>query len=61
MDAHDLRGMAQRCRELYQEAVKPEVKAQLLEWIDDFESEAAVPETQAELFEQGASLRGSSR
>ena len=53
--------MAQRCRELYQEAVKPEVKAQLLEWIDDFESEAAVPETQAELFEQGASLRGSSR
>jgi type VI protein secretion system component VasF len=44
MDAHDLRGMAQRCRDLYQEAVEPEVKAQLLEWIDDFESEAAAAE-----------------
>jgi len=32
--------MARRCRELYRIAAKPEIKAQLHEWIADFEAEA---------------------
>jgi hypothetical protein len=40
MDAQNLRAMAQRCRELNQIAINPEVKAQLLEWMQDFETEA---------------------
>ncbi len=40
MDAHALRAITRRCRDLYLIAVKPETKAQLREWIADFEAEA---------------------
>ena len=32
--------MAQRCRDLLRIAVRPEVKEQLREWVEDFEAEA---------------------
>jgi hypothetical protein len=32
--------MAQRCRDLLRLAVRPEVKEQLREWVEDFEAEA---------------------
>ena len=32
--------MAQRCRDLLRIAVRPEVKEQLCEWVEDFEAEA---------------------
>jgi hypothetical protein len=40
MDAEYLRALAQRCRELLRVATVPEVRAQLRDWIDDFEAEA---------------------
>jgi hypothetical protein len=40
MDAQDFRGLAQRCRELLRIAVRPVVKEQLRQWVDDFEDEA---------------------
>ncbi len=43
-----MRAMAQRCRELSQIAVNPEVKAQLIEWIGDFEEEAETIEAETE-------------
>ena len=48
MDAQNLWAMAQRCRELSRVAINPEVKAQLLEWIDDFETEAKTIEAEAD-------------
>ena len=44
MDAQNLRALAQRCRELNRIAVDPEVKAQLLEWMEVFEIEATEAE-----------------
>jgi hypothetical protein len=40
VDAQDFRAMAQRCRDLLRIAVRPEVKEQLHEWVEDFEAEA---------------------
>jgi hypothetical protein len=40
VDAQDFRALAQRCRDLLQVAVRPEVKEQLREWVVDFENEA---------------------
>jgi hypothetical protein len=40
MDAEDLRALAQRSRELLRVATAPEIKAQLRDWIEDFEAEA---------------------
>jgi hypothetical protein len=48
MDAHDMRALAQRCRELSRIATDPEIKEQLVEWIDDFETEAEAIEADAE-------------
>ena len=44
MDAQDFRAMAQRCRDLLLIAVRPEVKEQLRQWVDDFENEAEAME-----------------
>ena len=43
-----MRALAQRCRELSRVAVNPEVRAQLVEWIDDFEQEAETIEAETE-------------
>jgi hypothetical protein len=44
MDAQDFRALAQRCRDLLRIAVRPEVKEQLRQWVDDFEDEAEATE-----------------
>ena len=40
MDAQDLRAKAQRCRDLLRIAVRQEVRDQLREWAEDFETDA---------------------
>jgi hypothetical protein len=48
MKTDALRAMALRCRELYRITVKPDTKAQLRQWIDDFEAEANKRDRRAE-------------
>jgi hypothetical protein len=40
VDPEDLREKARRCRELMRIAVRQEVRDQLREWAEDFESDA---------------------
>jgi hypothetical protein len=41
----DLRAKAQRCRDLLQTAVRPDVRDQLREWAKDFDADAEQAET----------------
>ena len=49
MDARECRALAQRCRELSRTATVPEVRDQLVDWIDYFETEAEEIEAKLEL------------
>ena len=44
MNAREFRAMADRCRELQRIAVRDEVRQQLRQWVEDFETEARVIE-----------------
>lgn len=48
MDAEGFRALAARCRELVLVAVRDDIRRQLRQWADDFETEAEAAEKAAE-------------